>query len=158
MKAFAVSVVVLLAAAAAYLLLWPVPVAPVAWQAPDNPGLTGAFAPDTALADARVIDLGAEHGPEDIAADADGLLYTGVESGKILRIAPGGSIEVFADVGGRPLGLEFDADGNLVVANAEAGLQSVTPQGEVRVLTAATDAGSPIDFADDLDIAPDGRI
>jgi sugar lactone lactonase YvrE len=157
-KALAASVAVLLALAAAYLLLWPVPVEPVAWQAPENPGLTGPFAPDTALADARIIALGAEHGPEDIAADAGGRLYAGVESGKILRIAPGGGIDVFADVGGRPLGLEFDAAGNLIVANAEAGLQSVTPAGEVRLLTAAVDGGSPIAFADDLDIGPDGRI
>ena len=28
----------------AYLLFWPVPVAPVAWDAPENAGFTGAFA------------------------------------------------------------------------------------------------------------------
>lgn len=158
MKTVAVSAAVLLALAAAYLLSWPVPVEPVAWQAPQNRGLTGPFAPDTELANARIIALGAEHGPEDIAADTGGALYTGVESGQILRIEPDGTIEVFADAGGRPLGLEFDAAGNLIVANAEKGLQRVTPGGDVQLLTAATDSGSPIDYADDLDVAPDGRI
>lgn len=158
MKTAAAAVGAILAMVAGYMLLWPVPVDPVAWDAPRDAGYTGPFVANRRLADARIIPLGEYHGPEDIAADALGRLYAGVETGEILRFTPDGRIETFADVGGRPLGLEFDAAGFLVVANAELGLQSVSPAGAVRLLAAATDEGSTIDFADDLDIGPDGRI
>jgi sugar lactone lactonase YvrE len=64
---------------------------------------------------------------------------------------------VFADVTGRPLGLAFDADGNLLVANHGVGLQSVSPDGTVRVL-ATEAAGHSIRFANDLVIASDGTV
>ena len=38
-----------------YLAAWPVPVDPVAWQAPEDQGLTGAFAANEALAGAQAI-------------------------------------------------------------------------------------------------------
>ncbi|WP_382325889.1 SMP-30/gluconolactonase/LRE family protein [Hydrogenophaga sp. UC242_50] len=74
-------------------------------------------------------------------------------------------MELFAHVGGHPLGLAFDRDGNLLVCIAGMGLYSVSPQREVRKLTDETHrtAWSVIDdsrlkLADDLDIAPDGRV
>ncbi|WP_405242126.1 SMP-30/gluconolactonase/LRE family protein [Lentisalinibacter salinarum] len=149
---------VLLAAAALYLLTWPVPVDPVAWNAPEDAGYTGDFAANDALADLERVEIAPYHGPEDAVIDRVGNLYTGTEDGRILRIAAeDGSISVFAETGGRPLGLEFDADGNLLVANAYLGLQSVDAGGAVTLLTDEVD-GSPILYADDVDAAPDGRI
>jgi len=149
---------VLLAAAALYLLTWPVPVDPVAWQAPEDVGYTGDFAANDALAGLERVEIAPYHGPEDAVIDRVGNLYTGTEDGKILRIAAqDGSISVFAETGGRPLGLEFGADGNLLVANAYIGLQSVDAGGAVTLLTDEVD-GSPIRYADDVDVAPDGRI
>ena len=48
------AVVVLLA----YLLFWPVPIDPVAWQAPVNAGYVDPFGPYDRLARARGIGLG----------------------------------------------------------------------------------------------------
>ncbi|MEJ2604738.1 MAG: SMP-30/gluconolactonase/LRE family protein [Gammaproteobacteria bacterium] len=148
---------ILLAAAVLYLLTWPVPVDPVAWEAPEDAGYVGDFAANDALADLERIDIAPWHGPEDVAVDRVGNLYTGTEDGKILRIAGDGTVSEFADTGGRPLGLEFDADGNLLVANAYLGLQSVDAGGAVTLLTDEVE-GSPIRYADDVDVAPDGRI
>ena len=43
---------------ALYLLLWPVPIAPVSWQSPANKGFEGKFAENTRLSDLTLIDLG----------------------------------------------------------------------------------------------------
>ena len=141
-----------------YLLFWPVPIDPVAWDAPQNRGLVDPFEPNDRLRKSRLIELGEHQGPEDIAGGPDGRLYTGTSDGKILRIEPGsGTIEVFADTGGRPLGLEFDSAGNLLVANAYLGLQRISPAGEVATLTDSYD-GQPITYADDVAVAADGMI
>jgi hypothetical protein len=43
-------------------------------------------------------------------------------------------VETFVQTGGRPLGIKFDAGGNLIVADAFRGLLSVSPEGKVTVL------------------------
>ena len=53
--------------------------------------------------------------------------------------------------------MDFDGDGNLIVADAYKGLLSVSPQGEVTVL-AAEHAGVPFRLTDDVDVAADGTI
>src|SRR5690349_7562203 len=87
---------------AAYLGLWPVPIAPVSWDAPTAPGYTGVHAANSKLAGVQRIDLHGEVGAEHVLAGPDGKLYTGVKRGKIVRMLPDGSgQEVFADTGGR---------------------------------------------------------
>jgi sugar lactone lactonase YvrE len=141
-----------------YLFFWPVPIDPVAWQAPVDRGLVDPFGPDDRLRRAQLIDLGDHEGPEDIAAGPDGKIYTGTSDGRIVRFAVNGyGVEVFAETGGRPLGLEFDRDGNLYVANAYVGLQKITPAGEVELLTDSYD-GAPINYTDDLAVATDGSV
>jgi sugar lactone lactonase YvrE len=142
----------------AYLLLWPVPIVPVAWDAPVDAGLVNPFEPNDRLRRARLVDIAPHEGPEDIAGGPDGLVYTGTSDGKILRMwSNGGGLEVFADVGGRPLGLAFDTAGNLLVANATVGLQQVSPDGAVRLLTNSVD-GRPILYADDVAVGANGLI
>jgi sugar lactone lactonase YvrE len=142
---------------AALLLAVPAPVPdfrPAAWTPP------AAFAVEARsrmAADPSPIATDSPYGPEDVAIDRDGLLYTGDRDGRILRIGPGGTSEVFADVGGRPLGLAFDDRQNLLVANHGVGLQSVSPDGAVEVLASEAD-GKPILFANDLVIGSDGRV
>jgi hypothetical protein len=64
-------------------------------------------------------------GPEDVAIDSLGRIYGGMEDGRIIRFQSDGSHpEVFADTKGRPLGLDFDKAGNLVVCDAYKGLHS----------------------------------
>ena len=143
----------------AYLLLWPIPVAPVAWDAPENAGYVGDYAPNTDLANLSAIDLDPHHGPEDIVALPDGTLLTATQEGYILMIDPAReTVDILAETGGVPLGLEMDSATNrLIVADAFRGLLSVGLDGSVETLTNEVD-GTPILYADDLDIADDGVI
>ena len=63
----------------------------------------------------------------------------------------------FARTDGRPLGLHFDANGHLIVADSEKGLLSVDPSGVVAVL-ATEHGGKPFGVTDDLEVGPDGVI
>lgn len=149
--------VALLSAAAAYLLAWPVPVAPVAWSPPADEGLTGAFSPNDILGSARAIDLQGHSGPEDVARGRNGGLYASVHDGAVLRLPRGGRPSVFAETGGRPLGIEALPDGSLVVANATLGLQRVDADGAVSVL-ADSIADRALCYVNDVAVARDGRI
>ncbi|NOX68053.1 MAG: SMP-30/gluconolactonase/LRE family protein, partial [Gammaproteobacteria bacterium] len=143
---------------AGYLLLWPVAVDPVAWNAPRSPGLTGPFAPNDILASARIIDLGAHEVPEDIAGGPDSRIYASTANGDIIRFqADGQGIETFVNVGGHPLGLEFDPAGNLLVANSMLGLQRVSPAGEIELLFDKTD-DHPFVYPNDVAVATNGKI
>lgn len=154
-----IAVLVVLALLHAYLTLWPVPIAPTAWDAPDNAGYTGDYAPNTDLAGLNEIDLAPHHGPEDIVALPNGLLLTATQEGYILTVdSDTGDVSVLAETGGVPLGLEMEPrTGRLIVADAHKGLLSVGLDGSVQVLTDRVD-GTPILYADDLDIADDGVI
>ena len=147
-----------LALAGLYLAAWPVPVDPVAWQPPEDQGLTGDFAANDALSGPDAISLGAYEGPEDAAIGRDGALYVTTVSGIILRIAEDSAeVTEFADTGGRPLGIEAAADGALIVANAFVGIQRISPLGEVTELITAID-DDPILYADDLAVSRDGVV
>ena len=58
---------------------------------------------------------------------------------------------------GRPLGMKFDENENLIVCDADKGLLSINPQGVVTVLATSAN-GIPFKFTDALDIASDGII
>ena len=143
---------------AAYLLLWPVPIRPVAFTLPTAPGYVGVHAVNTKLAKLQMIDLHGEVGPEHIAFGPDGKLYTTVASGNILRMnADGTAQEVFAKTGGRILGFDFDAQGNLIGADSVMGLVSIAPDRKVTVLTDTVN-GDPIRYADAVVVARSGKM
>lgn len=145
-------------AVAAYLAAWPVPIQPVAWAAPVAPGYQGVHAPNQRLARLNIIDLKGEVGPEHIALGKDGKLYTTVLSGNILRMNPDGSgQEVFANTGGRVLGFDFDAAGNLIAADAVKGLLSIAPGGKLTVLADKV-GNDPIRYADAVVVAQNGKM
>ena len=148
-----------LALLALYLLAWPIPIDPIAWTPPPNPGFTGRFAANDTLAAIEPLLAGVGIGPEDVARDAAGRLYTGFEDGRIVRFPRDrpDAVEEFADTGGRPLGLDFDAAGNLIVADAHRGLLSVDRAGEITLLTDSV-GGQHMRFVDDVIVASDGRI
>lgn len=64
-------------------------------------------------------------GPEDLVYDAaSGVIYTGCEDGWIKRVTLNESvadsvIENWVNTGGRPLGLAFDRNTELIVADAD---------------------------------------
>ncbi len=129
----------------------------VSWNPPMAPELTGVLAPNTLLSGIETLDTTDCIGPEDVDRDAQGNIYGGCHDGRIIRFLPSGEREVFADTGGRPLGLHFDAEGNLIVADAWKGLLSINPEGDITVLTTEAE-GVPFAFTDDLDIASDSTI
>lgn len=151
-------VLVLVVVALVYLLVMPVPVEPVAWKAPPNPGLRGVFAVNNRLKGIETFGIGNNMGPEDIALDSAGRIYATTHHGNIVRLqADGSKPENWANTKGRPLGIDFDQKGNLIVADAYRGLLSIDSAGQVRTLTSEAD-GIPIRYADDVDVAADGKI
>jgi sugar lactone lactonase YvrE len=145
-------------ATVAYLLLWPVPIDPVAWQAPQSGGYAGPYAKNERLTALRRISVAPEVGPEHITFGPDGKLYTGVLSGAVLRMNPDGTgVETVVNTGGRPLGMDFEGNGNLVVADAIKGLLAVGADGSVKVLADHVGA-DPILYADAVVVASNGRM
>ena len=143
---------------AAYLLFWPVPIRPVPFTATPNPGKTGSYAANSRLQGLTQIAVGIGPAPEDIAQGPDGFLYAGLDDGRVVRFQPdGGTVQTVAHTGGRPLGMKFDATGNLVVADAFRGLLQIVPGGAVKLLTDSVD-DERLRFVNDLDIAADGVI
>lgn len=130
-------------------------------------GADTPFAENDRLKSAEAIGLDRVEGPEDVILDRQGRLYGGTREGWIIRFSGKNfeKREVFARIGGRPLGMAFDRDENLVVCVGGMGLYAVTPQGEIKMLTVQTNRtlfklndDSRLRLADDLDIAPDGKI
>ena len=129
--------------------------------------LGGAFAQNDKLHDVTLIGLGRIEAPEDVILDRNDNLYAGSRHGDIMRfLAPDyEEMEVFAHIGGQPLGMAFDRDDNLYVCIGGMGLYRITPERKVeratdetnRTLASVTD-DSRLRLADDLDISDDGRI
>lgn len=157
MKTLAKLFVVLLAVIAALLVAAYLasPIEPVAFQTDDAASLSGPYAGNDRLADARRLALGS--GPEDVILGPDGRLYTGLLDGRIVSFTAAGDVHEFTDTGGRPLGLAFDADGDLLVADADRGLLTIARDGQIEVLVDSFN-GERLRFVDDLDIADDGVI
>ena len=76
-----------LAGLIAYLGFAPMPINPQVWEAPQNAGFTGDFAPNSALANLERISVGISIGPED-AAELNGKIYATSQTGDITRIDP----------------------------------------------------------------------
>ena len=130
---------------------------PNVWQPSANKGLTGDFAQNNKLAIAERMVEGVGVGPEDVAKGNDGWFYTGFHDGRIIRFNEAGRHEEFVNTGGRPLGLQFDKQGNLIVADSYKGLISIAKDKTITVLVDSVD-GKKMTFVDDLDIAEDGTI
>jgi ribose transport system permease protein len=126
-----------------------------------------AWALNDRLRPATPIGLGRIEGPEDVILDRHDNLYAGSRHGDIIRfLAPDYErMEVFAHIGGTPLGMAFDRNDNLYVCIGGMGLYRVTPDRKVEKATDETNRSyssinddSRLRLADDLDITDDGRI
>lgn len=125
------------------------------------------YALNNRLRDAEAIGLGKLDGPEDVIFDRAGNLYCGTREGFIWRFSGENfeNQEIFARTGGRPLGMAIDGDDNIIICIAGMGVYGVRPDRSVYKVTDETNRtfGKVIDdsrlvLADDLDIAPDGKI
>lgn len=126
-----------------------------------------AWAQNDKLRSVKVIGLGRIEGPEDVILDRHDNLYAGSRHGDIIRFFPPEyeRMEVYAHIGGTPLGMAFDRDDNLYVCIGGMGLYRVTPERVVERVTdetnrnyASVNDDSRLRLADDLDITDDGRI
>ncbi len=157
-KRLGLLIVLIIVAGLAYLLFAPVPITPAAWTPPVAPALSGQYAQNTRLSPVEKLSLGDGQKPEDVALDAEGKIYAGFEDGRIVVLKSDGTQpRIFAETHGRPLGLIFDAAGNLIVADAIKGLLSVSKSGEVKVLAVEAD-GEKFGCLNDLDVGADGTI
>ncbi|MFC0243254.1 ABC transporter permease [Rhodopseudomonas telluris] len=125
------------------------------------------FAENDRLKNAEAIALDKIEGPEDIILDEDDHLYTVNRNGSIIRfLAPDYEVrEEFARIGGRPLGMALDREKNILVCVAGMGVYGVKPDRTVFKVTDETNRtwyrfkdDSRLWLADDLDVAPDGKI
>lgn len=147
-----------LAAVLLYLSFWPVPISPAAWTPAAAPAFSGVYEKNSRLGNVQRLSLGQGFAPEDVAIDSENRIYAGLDDGRIMRLqADGTRPEVFANTQGRPLGMKFDSNGNLILADAIKGLLSISRDGAITVLS--TEAGGvAFRCTNDLDIAADGTI
>lgn len=134
---------------------------------PELEGRDSIWVVNDRLSLAEPIGLGVVEGPEDVILDGQGRLYCGDRRGLIWRFSGENfsQHEAFARIGGHPLGMAFAPNGDLVVCVSGMGLYSVTPTGVTSRLVAEVPRSrtklhddSQIQLADDLDIAPDGKV
>lgn len=131
---------------------------PMTWAPPRSPGRRGPWRQNAVLAGLELLPIPGS-GPEDVAILPDGDIVTGLADGRICRLSPDGRrIEIVADTGGRPLGIEVRDDGQLVVCDAARGLLLVNPtSGAIEVLADRYD-GRPFRFTNNAALHPDGSI
>ncbi|KJH78794.1 MULTISPECIES: SMP-30/gluconolactonase/LRE family protein [unclassified Pseudomonas] len=150
-------VLLVLVAIAAFLLLMPTKVRPVAWNPPPAPSLTsGVYVDNQRLNDVEQVGAGNLEGPEALLLE-DNALITGLHDGRLIRTSlDGKTTQVLADTGGRPLGLARHPNGLLVIADGVKGLLSLDAQG--RLIPLVTEAkGVPLGFTDDVAIDKSGH-
>ncbi len=125
------------------------------------------YAINNRLQTVDLIGLGEIDGPEDVILDEEDNIYAGNRTGDIIRFfAPDYTKqEVYAHIGGRPLGLAFASDGALLCCIGGMGLYRVAKDRTIEKLTDETNRSffsiiddSRLRLADDLDVAPDGKI
>ncbi len=145
----------LLAVIAWWLLLSPVPFDPQPMSMAPNPAGEAPYISNSRLSAAELVTTG--KGPEGVAFDPDGNLVTGLVDGRLVRVNSAGEIEELGNTEGRPLGLDYDAAGNLIIADAAKGLLKLAPDGRLTVLADSYE-DKKLGFVDDLTIGKDGRI
>lgn len=97
--------------------------------------------------------------PEDVVVDGRGSVYTGVDDGRIFRIAADtGSASLVGDTGGRPLGLTVARDGRLLICDSHRGLLALNVDGgDIEVLVTEVE-GRPLVFCSNVVESSDGTI
>ncbi|MBO0847088.1 MAG: SMP-30/gluconolactonase/LRE family protein [Nocardioides sp.] len=89
----------------------------------------------------------------------EGSVFTGTENGAIWRISHDGKrIDMVGDTSGRPLGIEMDLDGRLLVCDAQQGVLHLDPRtGAIEPVVDCV-AGVPMMFCNNAAVASDGSV
>jgi sugar lactone lactonase YvrE len=89
----------------------------------------------------------------------EGSVFTGTEDGAIWRVSHDGRrVDRVADTGGRPLGLEIDLDGRLLVCDAHLGLLRVDARTGAVEPVADSVAGVRMVFCNNAAVGSDGTV
>lgn len=139
------------------LLLLPSPIDAIAYHPAPAMPWSGPLAVNRELDATTLLAIEDILGAEDVDVDAQGRIYGAAADGTIVRIGENGATETLAQTGGRPLGLHWDAEGNLIICDAFKGLLALSPEGELKTLLTEVD-GITLKFTDDLEIAENGTI
>lgn len=107
----------------------------------------------------QVPAMGAEDVVVGLGGRHEGAVFTGTEDGSIYRVAHDGArVERVAHTGGRPLGIEVDPDGRLLVCDARRGVLRVDPDsGGVEQLTDRVN-GVKMMFCNNAAVATNGDV
>ncbi len=125
-------------------------ISPAVWTPPGAP----TPPPTGTLPQLHILPVPGE-GPEDALFVGDAIV-TGLSDGRIIKVSlDGWQIEVLADTGGRPLGLEIHPDG-IVVCDAEKGLLLLDEAGTLTTLIAKGE--HDLRVCNNAAVAPDGTI
>lgn len=155
-----IGLVLLLGLLMSYLLFWPVAPQPEAWRSQAMPSLTNQLAVNQKLKAITVIAK-VLTGPEDILLSPDGWIYTGTADGNIVRYhEQKAAHEIVANTKGRPLGLEFASNGDIIIADAVQGLLQLNVQSnppELTLLLKEVD-GKTMKFVDDVAVSQAGKV
>ncbi len=160
MKKIFFALLLILLLAILLFVLWPSPISAVAWTPPVSQGFTGPFEKNERLDEMRFLVQDECIGCEAPVISPDGkYIYAGESDGDILRFdIGGGASTLINNTGGRPLGLHFSPDGDLIIADAKRGLLRCDLQsGDMEILTNAYQ-DEQMGFVDDLDIDSSGVI
>lgn len=102
-------------------------------------------------------------GAEDVVVGGpgpdEGAVFTGTEDGSIFRVSHDGRrIDRVAHTGGRPLGIELDVDGRLLVCDARRGVLRVDPRTGAIESAVERIGGAPMVFCNNAAVATDGTV
>ncbi len=158
MKKIPISIIGLITILLLYILFYPTRLILTSWTPPSAPALEGEYQANNLLSKMKIIYQGQCDKCEDIAIDSSGNIYGGEINGNIKVFREGAEEgEILANTGGRPLGLHFDKDENLIIADADKGLLKLSKGGELTTL-ADRYGNYTFRFADDLEIDSNGII
>lgn len=148
---------VVLLALGAYLLFWPVRIEPQAWQAPPDPGLTGAFAENEALKNAQRLFADQVTGADFIQLGAEGRLLSALADGRVVAMDPAaGTVQGLGLSPGRPLGFVQTGEFMFVLANPAQGLGASIKRRHFPLSTEA--AGTPFRYVSDVALTATGEL
>lgn len=98
-------------------------------------------------------------GPEDVLPDGEGGVLTGLADGRVVRVdVAGGPVTTLATTGGRPLGLAWLPDGDVLVCDAERGLLRFPREGGACEVLLDTVDGERLVLTNNAAVEPDGTI
>lgn len=157
MKKFSGIIVFLLVGVVFYLVLKISLIDLFVWDVLVVLQMIGVFEFNDILMKVELFGQGQLYGFEDIVVDSQGCVYVGFVDGCVVCLDVSGKVEIFVDIGGCLLGMDFDVVGNLIFVDVWKGLLCIDLQGKVEIFVIEVD-GVFFVFIDDFDIVSDGCI